>query len=159
MKSMFALCDDAGDEANVVRLKAGIPLVLYCVDLGGGLKENLTTCDEVAASHVESIPMRALWKGLTHPGVSWAGGGALSARNMLSLMASSTTAADAPGGDSYAVISRDYVNLSAKFGYHYANIDALCGQEPGQNYVTCASPAGWAASPGAPCASTSWPRC
>jgi pyruvate,water dikinase len=136
MKSMFALCDDAGDEANVVRLKAGIPLVLYCVDLGGGLKENLTTCDEVAASHVESVPMRALWKGLTHPGVSWSGGVALSARNMLALMASSTTAADAPGGDSYAVISRDYVNLSAKFGYHYANIDALCGQEPGQNYVT-----------------------
>ncbi|MBU1042594.1 MAG: pyruvate, phosphate dikinase, partial [Proteobacteria bacterium] len=136
MKSMFALCDEAGNEANVVRLKAGIPLVLYCVDLGGGLKPNLTTCDEVAISHVESIPMLALWSGLTHPGVSWAGGVALNAGNLLSLMASTTTTAEAPGGDSYAVISHDYVNLSAKFGYHYANIDALCGQEPGQSHAS-----------------------
>ena len=136
MKSMFALCDEAGNEANVVRLKAGIPLVLYCVDLGGGLKPNLTTCDEVAISHVESIPMLALWSGLTHPGVSWAGGVALNAGNLLSLMASTTTTAEAPGGDSYAVISHDYVNLSAKFGYHYANIDALCGEGPGQSHVS-----------------------
>ena len=136
MKSMFALCDVAGNEANVVRLKAGIPLVLYCVDLGGGLKPNLTTCDDVAISHVESIPMLALWSGLTHPGVSWAGGVALNAGNLLSLMASTTTTAEAPGGDSYAVISHDYVNLSAKFGYHYANIDALCGEGPGQSHVS-----------------------
>ena len=30
-----------------------------------------------------------------------------------------------PGGDSYAILSRDYLNLSAKFGYHFANLDAF----------------------------------
>jgi len=29
----------------------------------------------------------------------------------------------------------DYVNLSAKFGYHYANLDAFDGDDPDNNYI------------------------
>jgi pyruvate,water dikinase len=41
-----------------------------------------------------------------------------------------------PGGDSYALVSQDYANVSIKFGYHYCNVDSLCGNDPIQNYVT-----------------------
>jgi pyruvate,water dikinase len=40
------------------------------------------------------------------------------------------------GGTSYAILSGDYANLSAKFGYHFATIDALCGQNSSQNYIS-----------------------
>ncbi len=124
-----------------MRLKTNIPLVLHCIDLGGGLKEMLTTCDDISANHITSIPMKALWSGFTHPGITWAGTINFDMGNLMSLMASSATAeigAQMPGGDSYAVLSRDYLNLSAKFGYHYANVDVFCAEDDadsGQNHI------------------------
>ena len=139
MKEIFFLSEKT-DGALSVRLQANIPLVLYCIDLGGGLQERLTTCDEVTANHLTSIPMKAIWNGFMHPGISWAGTINLDMNNLLTLMSSSAVSefGPTPGGDSYAVISRDYMNLSAKFGYHYANVDVFCAEaetEAGQNHI------------------------
>jgi pyruvate,water dikinase len=41
-----------------------------------------------------------------------------------------------PGGVSYAVLSGEYLNLSAKFGYHFATVDAFVGDNSGQNYAS-----------------------
>ena len=138
MKEMFLLSDSGGGGAMSVKLTANIPLVLYCIDLGGGLKEMLTTCDMITPDHIESIPMKALWSGFTHPGITWSGAVNLDLGNLMTLMASGVTAAvggGMPGGDSYAILSRDYLNLSAKFGYHYANVDAFCCEEAAQNHI------------------------
>ncbi|ABM27590.1 PEP/pyruvate-binding domain-containing protein [Nitratidesulfovibrio vulgaris] len=136
MREMFGLCDDSLDVTRAVRLHLGIPIMLYCIDLGGGLDDGLTSCERVETAHVRSVPMRALLDGLTHPGISWQGGVALNAHSLLSVMASAATAdSENLGGDSFAVVSRDYMNISAKFGYHYANIDALCSDRPSQNHV------------------------
>ena len=137
MKEMFGLSGHTAGDVTAVRLTANIPLVLYCIDLGEGLKWGLTTCDTVTPDHIESIPMKALWSGLAHPGITWSGGINVSLGSMMSLMASSA-AADVEGvlgGDSYALLSKDYLNLSAKFGYHYANVDTFCGEESAQNYI------------------------
>jgi pyruvate,water dikinase len=140
MNEIFFLSEQA-DGAVSVRLKTNIPLVLYCIDLGGGLKEMLTTCDDISANHLTSIPMRALWNGFTHPGITWSGTINFDMGNLMGLMASSATAeigGEMPGGDSYAVLSRDYLNLSAKFGYHYANVDVFCAEDDadtGQNHI------------------------
>ncbi|WP_243367413.1 PEP/pyruvate-binding domain-containing protein [Fundidesulfovibrio soli] len=140
MREMFGLCDSAGDDdLPVARLKAQIPLILYCVDLGGGLRENLTTCDDITPDDLRSVPMLAVWRGFTHPGITWSGTIAFDAKSFMTLMASSATAevgGGAPGGDSYAMLGRDYLNLSARFGYHFANVDAFCGGQPSQNHVT-----------------------
>lgn len=136
MREMFGLSDSELDVTRAVRLYLGIPLVLHCIDLGGGLDEGLTSCDRPEAAHVRSVPLRALIDGLTHPGISWQGGVALNAQSLLAVMASTATAdTENLGGDSFAVVSRDYMNISAKFGYHYANIDALCGDVASQNHV------------------------
>lgn len=139
MRAMFGLCGHAdGDDVLVARLKAKIPLTLYCVDLGGGLKENLTTCDDITPDDIRSIPMQSIWKGFTHPGITWSGTVAFDASSFMTLLASSATAevgGGAPGGDSYAMLAREYVNLSARFGYHFANIDAFCGEEATKNHV------------------------
>jgi len=140
MREMFGLCGHAeDDDVLVARLKAQIPLMLYCVDLGGGLRENLTTCDDITPEDLRSIPMLAVWRGFTHPGITWSGTVAFDARSFMTLMAASATSevgGGTPGGDSYAMLGRDYLNLSARFGYHFANVDAFCGEQAGQNHVT-----------------------
>lgn len=137
MREMFGLCGNTEGAANVARLKAQIPLTLYCIDLGGGLREFLTTCDDIKPEDLRSAPMCAIWRGFTHPGITWSGAVAIDARSFMSLMASSVTTEGGapPGGDSYALLGSDYMNLSARFGYHFANIDSFCGDTDGINHI------------------------
>ncbi|MEW5745201.1 MAG: PEP/pyruvate-binding domain-containing protein [Nitrospirota bacterium] len=136
MQSMFGLTDEA-EGTQSVELTAPIPLTLRLVDLGGGLRPGLTTCDALTPEHIESVPMRALWRGFTYPGITWEGTINLSMRKMMTLFASSAISefGEIPGGTSYAVLSGDYLNLSAKFGYHFATLDAFCGNRSTQNYI------------------------
>jgi pyruvate,water dikinase len=138
MKEMFGLGDSLDRQTVSVRLKAGIPLILNLIDLGGGLKYGLSDCDAIVPDHIESVPMKALWKGFTHPGITWKGTIQFDPKSFLSLMASSATSefGEVPGGESYAFLSKDYLNLSARFGYHFANLDVLCGEQGSQNYVS-----------------------
>ncbi|OQX05403.1 MAG: hypothetical protein BWK76_27560 [Desulfobulbaceae bacterium A2] len=140
MREMFGLHGGADDEtAPAVRVKAMLPLALYCVDLGGGLRHHLTTCDQVTPADFRSLPMLALWRGFTHPGVSWEGTMALDGGKLLSLLASSATAevgGGVAGGDSYALLAGEYMNVSVRFGYHFATIDAYCGEVANHNYIS-----------------------
>jgi pyruvate,water dikinase len=134
---MFGLTEEA-EAVRSVRLMAKIPLILHLIDLGGGLKQGLTTCDTVTPGDIESVPLKATWKGFTHPGISWEGTIGFDPGKLLTLMAASATSefGEAPGGVSYAIVAGDYLNLSAKFGYHFSTIDSLCGQNSSQNYVS-----------------------
>ena len=138
MKEMFGLGDSLDNQTISVRLKAGIPLILNLIDLGGGLKYGLTDCEKIVPDHIESVPMKALWKGFTHPGITWKGTIQFDPKSFLSLVASSATSefGEVPGGESYAFLSKDYLNLSARFGYHFANLDTLCGDQGSQNYIS-----------------------
>lgn len=137
VKEMFGLADAAGSKSVAIRLKTSIPLVLYLLDLGGGLKEGLSTCDPINPDHIESIPMKAVWKGFTHPGITWSGSINFDMKKFMTLMAVAATSefGETPGGDSYALLSKDYLNFSAKFGYHFATVDTLCGENSSQNYI------------------------
>jgi pyruvate, water dikinase len=138
MKEMFGLGDSLDRQTISVRLKAGIPLIINLIDLGGGLKTGLTDCDAIVPDHIESVPMKALWKGFTHPGITWKGTVRFDPKSFLTLVASSATSefGEVPGGESYAFLSQDYLNLSARFGYHFANLDVLCGEQGSQNYLS-----------------------
>ena len=137
VREMFSLSTEAEDEAVTVRLTTHIPLVLNLVDLGGGLKPGLSTCDTVTADHFISSPIQALWRGFTHPGINWSGTVQFDGSRFLTRLAASATAefGPEPGGESYALIGTDYLNLSAKFGYHFATLDTFCGDEPDHNYL------------------------
>ncbi|MBZ0154792.1 MAG: pyruvate, phosphate dikinase [Alphaproteobacteria bacterium] len=137
MQEMFDLTEEA-EEVRSVRLTAALPLVFHLIELGGGLRSGLTTCTVVTPDDIESIPLKALWKGFTHPGINWEGTVNFDAKNIMTLFAASATSefGEPPGGVSYAIISREYMNLSAKFGYHFATIDALCSDDSNQNYLS-----------------------
>ena len=137
VREMFSLSTEAEDETVTVRLTTHIPLVFNLIDLGGGLKSGLSTCDTVSAEHFTSAPILALWRGFTHPGINWSGTVQFDGSRFLTRLAASATSefGPEPGGDSYALIGTDYLNLSAKFGYHFATLDTFCGDEPDHNYL------------------------
>jgi pyruvate,water dikinase len=137
VQAMFGMATETDDSVVSARLSFNIPILLHFIDLGGGLSAGLTSCDSVTPDHIESIPMKALWKGLSHPGINWSSAVNLDFHNLMTVMASSAVGGGGlPGGDSYAIVTEDYLNLSVKFGYHFANVDAFCGANPGQNYIT-----------------------
>ncbi len=134
---MFNLSELADGSVVSRRMRANIPLALHFIDLGGGLEPGLTDCDEILPEHIRSRPMAALWRGLSHPGITWSGAVGISARNVMALMAGSIGPENRarPGIDSYALGTEDYLNLSVKFGYHYANLEALASDDPSANTI------------------------
>jgi pyruvate,water dikinase len=138
VKEMFGFGEKAERMRGSVPLTCNIPLKFHLLDLGGGLNEGLTACDAVTADSVASFPFRALWRGFIHPGATWTGAIDITARNVMDLLASSITAgADGPpGAIAHALLSGDYMNLSARFGYHFATLDTLCGENADHNHAS-----------------------
>ena len=138
VRQMFNLSETIGRTRNAVRLKVNIPIILFALDMGGGLRSGLTTCDEINAHDVTSAPFTALWRGLSYPGINWTSAVAVGAQDFMSLMAAGVRPQDNSqlGGASYAILSGDYLNLNVRFGYHFATVDALCSEDIEHNYVT-----------------------
>ncbi len=136
VREMFRFSEATDRDRNAVQLKVALPFQLFALNLGGGWRTGLTTCDEINAHEVDCLPFRALWAGLSHPGIDWTSSVAVDAHNFMSLLAGGAMPHEGRlGGASYAVISNDYMNLSIRFGYHFATVDALCTKEPDLNYA------------------------
>lgn len=140
MREMFDLASGADGASAAIRIVTHLPLAVHVIDLGGGLhpkrmrgKRRKTATPEAFAS----LPLQSIWRGMTHPGVRWEGTVNFAASRFMSVMASIATAelGPEPGGDSYILCSRDYMNFSAKFGYHFATVDTLCGDDASHNYI------------------------
>jgi len=138
MRAMFDLSSDADGAGAAVKVATHLPLAVHVIDLGGGLAEKRKARHSVTPDEFASAPLQAIWKGLTHPGIGWEGTINFASSRFMSLMASVATSelGPEPGGDSFALVSHDYLNFSAKFGYHFATVDALCVEEASHNYVT-----------------------
>lgn len=136
VREMFRFGESSNRQRNAVQLKVNIPIQLFVLDLGGALREGLTTCNEINAHDVESVPFRALWRGLSHPGINWSSSVGVDVHNFMSLMAAGAMPQQGQlGGASYTLISKDYMNISIRFGYHFATVDALITDDAEHNYV------------------------
>ncbi|HAZ61004.1 MAG TPA: pyruvate, phosphate dikinase [Gammaproteobacteria bacterium] len=138
MRAMFDLSSAAAGAGATVKVVTHLPLAVYLIDLGGGLREASSDRRSVAPADFASLPLQAIWQGMTHPGVSWEGTVNFASSRFMSIMATIATSelGPEPGGDSYVLVSHDYMNFSAKFGYHFATVDALCVADASHNYVS-----------------------
>lgn len=137
MHAMFDLSSAAGEAGAAVKVATHLPLAVHLIDLGGGLRQ-ADIRRSITPENFASLPLQAIWRGMTHPGVSWEGTVNFAASRFMSIMASIATAelGPAPGGDSYILAAQDYMHFSAKFGYHFATVDALCVDDADQNYIS-----------------------
>ncbi len=124
-------------EAKVWQLESDVPLDLRILDLGGGIDPELCG-NKVKIEQVRSLPLRALWEGVSHPD-SW------STRpveiDFKGLMSSLTRNWDAAGGGvanagfNLAVVNDLYMNLHLRLGYHFNLIDATMHEQAQRNHI------------------------
>jgi pyruvate,water dikinase len=139
IKEMFDLAEKASQQdVHSVRLKTHIPFNLHIIDLGGGIEAN-RKAKFVPPEAITSIPMLAMWKGISHPDISWAGPIPIDMKGLYSVVSRSLTAT-ADHSDfwsrTFAIISHNYLNYSSRLGYHFATIDAYVGDSRNDNYIT-----------------------
>jgi len=138
MREMFDIGDGMGDAEGAVRLRAGLPLNILVVDLGGGLTPTAPK-KVVELEHIKSAPFQGLLHGMTDARVRWLGGVGVSLTGFATIVAESIlsdpNADSSMGGPSYAVVSDHYLNFNTRLGYHFAVVDSYCGPSINDNYI------------------------
>ncbi len=134
---MFSLVDRGGRGMGPSRrLLTDLPLIMYVLDLGGGLSSQGGKTGSVRVDLVDSAPLRAFWDGLADRRVAWDHGQLHMDWEEFDRVSAGLFRLDSKILASYAVISREYMHVNIRFGYHFSVVDALCGDVAGANYVT-----------------------
>jgi pyruvate,water dikinase len=120
----------------MVRLELPVPAGILAVDIGGGLAP-AAGASSAGPDRVASLPLRAVLAGLLRPGAWHTESIALGMGDLLGSVMRMPDLADAAACPScnVAVVSREYLNLSIKFGYHYSVLDAIATADPRRNHV------------------------
>lgn len=124
---------------HVKKLVTDVPLNIHLIDMGGGLAEDADE-SRVTPDQIISIPFQAVYRGMTTPGVRWAGHIPIDLKSFVSVFAN--TLYDGAkherrlGDRSYAIVGRSYLNFSSRLGYHFSIIDAHVGPSPSDNYIS-----------------------
>ncbi len=142
IETMFAVNDSeiARGPQCAKRLLTPAPVNLQVLDLGGGLMPGVASAQEVTPQQIVSRPFQALWRGVTHPGVTWTREIPASLAGLASVMATSLTASAGPiralGEKSYLLVADEYMNLNSRLAYHFTLVDACVSEAPGSNYIS-----------------------
>ncbi|HEX8949736.1 MAG TPA: PEP/pyruvate-binding domain-containing protein, partial [Dissulfurispiraceae bacterium] len=126
---------------EAAKLELPIPTGIMAVDIGGGLNTEEGHAPEKGKAtfeQVASIPLRAILKGMMHPGAWHSDAVSLKAGDFLtSMMRMPDIVSDNESyvGYNVAIISREYVNLSLRFGYHFSMLDCFCSEKARNNHI------------------------
>ncbi len=139
IEELFAVGDRAlRGGAPVRRLVSEVPIDCRVVDLGGGLRPGAG--DEITIEEVESLPMRALWRGMTDPRLRWRLTRPVSLKGFLSAVVNYNFDQDLKtrtlGEPSYVFVGSHYLNLNSRIGYHFSTVDAQVSETIETNYAS-----------------------
>jgi pyruvate,water dikinase len=137
MQVMFGLMDEVAQgrvpALRLLKLKTALPLNLHLVDLGDGLASHETP---VPPEDIISRPMRALWRGISYPNITWAGPVPVDVGGFLQVLGQSAINPPEKFWDkTYAIVAANYVNYACRLGYHFQSVDSYIGDVPGNNYI------------------------
>jgi len=127
-----------GDTAGAGRkLKFDIPLDLILIDIGGGIS-GPASVPEVKPQDVISVPMKAFLKGLSVPGAWDTEPMSVDFGSFMSSLTrtfSSSMATPKYVGQNLAVLSKEYVNINLRLGYHFNMVVAHIDKNLNDNYA------------------------
>lgn len=136
MAEMFSLVGRGGRGlARARKLASDLPLTMYILDLEGGIAPEAADKKNIEPRFITSPLMRACWEGLTHPEVAWQKGLMFLDWEEVDRLSAGILSLKSALLASYAVVAREYLHLVLRFGYHFAVLDALAGDNPEANYI------------------------
>ena len=118
------------------------PAQWWVIDLDDGFTPDFDPESRyVDLSHITSVPMQAIWQGMT--AFPWAGPPPVSLGGLGSIIFQSTrnpnldpAVRSSMAAKNYFLISRNFCNLSVRLGYHFALVEANLGEFLTENYVS-----------------------
>lgn len=139
-EEMFGLGARLGDMRPVsYLLDVFLPIDLYILDLGGGLK-GTPRGNKVRPDEIACVPLKALIRGMLHEKIPRFGPRVMDLGGFFSvIMRHATTAPENERSfqdPCYALISDYYLNYTARVGYHFSVLDTYCSPTPNKNYIS-----------------------
>ncbi len=139
LNEMFLLKEKnhLGALKNVFAVDTTLPFKLYVLDILGDTISRPAKRD-ILPEHVASLPFQALWKGMTASDVRWTGPDQqLGVQDLFSAMFRTPSfATPLVDTNSYAVVTREYLNLSLNMGYHYVILDCYLSSAAYNNHIS-----------------------
>jgi pyruvate,water dikinase len=129
MRSFFEVPEGSPEAKGAKRLKSGIPLDIWVIDLERGLKEDAATRADVTPEDVLSRPFRAYWRGVVAAG--WKGPKPMDLGGFMSVVmsaAADTSIRSRLEERNFALVAESYLNLSND-GLPLAVIDAFLHED------------------------------
>ncbi len=141
--SLQTLLTIAEQPANLVRaggkrLKSDIPLNMILIDIGGGLAQSKEKAKWITPDHILSKPMKTLWAGMNSRDTWNTDPIAPDFKGLMSGVIRTQTESVAGRtltGLNLAILSKNYMNLSLRLGYHFTVVDAHLGSSSEQNSI------------------------
>jgi len=125
-----------GRKKGAKKLILNIPMLFYVLDVGSGINNNQKNTKILKSDDIASIPMQAVLKGLLHPGICWSETTHFDWEEYDRIvMAGGIISADSSMFGSYAVLSKEYLNVNFRFGYHFVILDTICSPSRKDNYI------------------------
>jgi len=141
VRDMFFLGQRRGTrKKGAKQLISGLPMLFYVLDVGSGKDAGLFPLPAkksvLGMADLACIPLKALFKGLSHPDICWDEAIHFDWESYDKIvMAGGIISPDSPQFGSYAVVSKTYMNLNLRFGYHFVILDCICAQSRQDNYI------------------------
>jgi pyruvate,water dikinase len=141
LQAMFDLSKESYfSDRTSKQLVCDVPMQWWIIDLEDGIEEGVKG-KKVKIEQIVSIPMKALWEGMT--ALPWKGPPPVDTKGFLSVMFGATQDPSMVPSvrkrfvdKNYIIISKHFCNLSSRLGFHFSTTEAYISDNPNENYIS-----------------------